>query len=118
MFYVINRGIYRYFTEERDYIKKKWLISIIVIGIILGLWPIGGIPKQVAKISGINYVSRHFPEMRLERIGVEWADVYGDYLITFKGIDKNTCSCAIGSKCFLVSMGQGLFAIESNCTEN
>ena len=56
--------------------------------------------------------------MQLERIGVEWADVYGDYLITFKGIDENTYSCVIGPKYFPVSMGQGLFAIESDYTEN
>lgn len=104
-------------VDKRIYTRSVYKLRF-NIGINLGLWLTGIIPKQVAKISGINYVSKHFPEMQLERIGVEWADVYGDYLITFKGIDENTYSCVIGPKYFPVSMGQGLFAIESDYAEN
>lgn len=52
--------------------------------------------------------------MQLECVGVEYADAYGDYLITFKGTNENTYSCVIGPTYFPVSMGQGLFAIESD----
>lgn len=98
--------------------KKKWIIPILIIGIIIVFWFTGIIPKQIAKLSGTNYVNKHFPEMQLECIDVEYADVYGDYLITFKGTNDNTYSCVIGPKYFPVSLGQGLFSIESDYTEN
>lgn len=98
--------------------KKKWLIPIVIISIIIALWFIGIIPKQIAKVSGINYVNEHFPKMQLDYVGIEWADVYGDYLITFKDPDEKTYSCVIGPKYFPVSMGQGLFVIESDYKEN
>ena len=98
--------------------KKKWVIPIVIIGVIIVLWFTGIIPKQIAKISGTSYVKEHFPEMQLECVGVEYADVFGDYLIEFKDKDGNTYSCVIGPKYFPVSMGQGLFAIESDYAEN
>ena len=98
--------------------KKKWVIPIVIIGVIIVLWFTGIIPKQIAKISGTSYVKEHFPEMQLECVGVEYADVFGDYLIEFKDKDGNTYSCVLGPKYFPVSMGQGLFAIESDYAEN
>ena len=97
---------------------KKWAIPIVVMGIIVALWFTGIIPKQIAKISGTGYVNHRFPEMQLECVNVEYADVYGDYLITFNGPNENTYSCVIGPKYFPVSMGQGLLAIESDYAEN
>jgi len=97
--------------------KKNWLIPVAIIGIIIVLWFTGIIPKQIAKISGTSYVNKHFPEMQLECVGVEYADVYGDYLITFKGTNENTSRCVIDSKYFPVYIGQGLFAMESDYAE-
>ena len=98
--------------------KKKWLFTIIIIVVIAIFWCVGIIPKQIAKIAGTNYVEDHFPEMQLECTGVEWADVYGDYLITFKDNTGNTYSCVIGPAFFPVFLGQGLFAIEDYYSEN
>ncbi len=98
--------------------KKKWIIPTVIIGIIVVQWFAGIIPKQIAKIAGTSYVNNRFPEMQLECVDVEYADVYGDYLITFKSTNENTYSCVIGPKYFPVSMGQGLFAIESDYAEN
>lgn len=98
--------------------KKKWLIPIVTIGVIVVLWFTGIIPKQIAKISASSYVDSHFPEMQLEYVGVEYADVYGDYLITFRSTDETAYSFVIGPKYFPVSPGQGLFAIESDHAEN
>lgn len=98
--------------------KKKWVIPIVIIGVIIVLWFTGIMPKQIAKISGTTYVNKNFPEMQLEYVGVEYADVYGDYLITFKGANGNTYSCVIGPKYFPVYMGQGLFAIQSDYADN
>ncbi len=96
---------------------KKWLIPIAIIGIIAALWLGGVIPKQIARISGTSYVEKHFPEMQLECTGVEYADVYGDYLISFQDKDGNTYSCVIGPEYLPISLGQGLFAIESDYAE-
>lgn len=98
--------------------NKKWFIPVAILGVIAVLWFTGIIPKQIAKISGTSYVNDHFPEMQLQCVGVEYAEAYGDYLITFKGADENTYSCVIGPKYFPVSLGQGLFAIESDYAES
>ena len=98
--------------------KKKWLIPIVIIGGIIVLWFTGIIPKQIAKISGTTYVNEHFPEMQLECVGVEYADVFGDYLIEFKEKAGNTYSCVIGPSLFPCSLGQGLFEIQEYYAEN
>lgn len=98
--------------------KKKWIIPIIIITVVAALWLTGIIPMQIAKISGTNYVKTHFPEMQLECVGVEYADVFGDYLISFKDKDGNQFSCVIGPEFLPVSLGQGLFNIESYYAEN
>ena len=98
--------------------KKIWLIPIVIIAVIVVLWFTGIIPKQIAKISGTNYVNEHFPEMQMECVDVEYADVFGDYLIKFKDKGGNTYSCVIGPYLFPISLGQGLFAIEEHYTEN
>jgi len=54
----------------------------------------------------------------LECTDVEWADTYGDYLITFNGTDESVYCCVIGPKYLPVSLGQGLFAIESDYAKN
>lgn len=54
----------------------------------------------------------------MECTDVEWADTYGDYLITFNGTDESVYSCVIGPKYLPVSLGQGLFAIESDYAKN
>ena len=84
-----------------------------IIGMILVLWLTGVIPKQIARIAGTSYMNRNFPEMQLKFVRVEFAPVLGDYLITFKGADENTHNCVIGPKYLPVSLGQGLFAIQS-----
>ena len=98
--------------------KKLWLIPVVAIIIIATLWLTGVIPMQIAKISGTSYVEEHFPEMQLECVGVEYANVFGDYLIEFKDKDGNTYSCVIGPSLFPCSLGQGLFAIEDYYAEN
>lgn len=98
--------------------KKIWLIPVALIVLIAVLWLTGLIPKQIARIAGTNYVKEHFPKMELEYKGVEWADVYGDYLISFEDKDGNKYSCVIGPALFPTSLGQGLFEIQSNYAEN
>lgn len=97
---------------------KKWLIPLAIIGIIAALWLGGVIPKQIAEIAGTNYVQTHFPEMQFKCTGVEYADVYGDYLISFTAKDGTPYSCVIGPEFLPISMGQGLFAIESDYEEH
>lgn len=98
--------------------KLKRAITVVVIAIIAVLWFSGVAPMQVAKISGERYVNERFPKMQLECVGLEYADAYGAYLISFKGKGENIYSCVIGPKYFPVYIGQGLFAIESDYAEN
>lgn len=98
--------------------KKIWLIPVGAIFIIVALWFTGIIPMQIAKISGTNYVNKHFPEMQMECVDVEYADVFGDYLIAFKDKGGNTYSCVIGPYLFPSSLGQGLFEIQEYYAEN
>ncbi len=103
---------------KRDHMKKnKRLIPIVILVLIIALWVTGFIPKQIARISGTSYVNKHFPEMKLECIGVGYASVLGDYLITFRSINDDTYTCVIGPKFFPVQMGQGLFALKSDYKE-
>ena len=97
--------------------RKKWLIPVLILAVAVALWITGLIPKQIAKTSASSYVNEHFPEMQLECTGVEWADVYGDYLVTFKSSFGDTYSCVIGPRFFPISLGQGLFSIESDYAE-
>ena len=106
--------------KERCAKKKKRLIALVVIGIIVGLWfgESAIIPRVIAKISGKNYMQEHFPEMKLQCLDVEWADVYGSYLIRFRDPSDSTYySCVMGPKYFPVSIGQGLIAIENDYVE-
>lgn len=98
--------------------KKVYLILIAAIVIFAVLWLSGIVPKKIAEISGTHYVKEHFPEMRLECVNVEWADVYGDYLITFQDKDGSIYSCVIGPSIFPCRLGQGLFEIQEHYTEN
>lgn len=98
--------------------KKIWLIPVACLALIAVLWFSGLIPKQIARIAGTNYVKEHFPEMELECVDVEWADVFGDYLISFKDKDGNEYSCVIGPTLFPTSLGQGLFAISDYYNEH
>ena len=97
--------------------KKKLLIFVGIIGIVSLLWFGGLIPKQIAWIAGTRYVDTHFPEMKLECVRVEYSDAFGDYLIFFKSESGVEYSCVIRPEIFPVSLGQGLFALESDYAE-
>ena len=55
--------------------------------------------------------------MELKCTGVEYADVFGDYLIAFEGKNGNRYSCIISPKILPFSLGQGLYEIESDYEE-
>lgn len=93
---------------------KKWLLPAVLTVILAALWLTGIIPKQIARLAGTSYVEKHFPEMQLECVGVEYAKAFGDYLISFEDKHGTAYSCVIGPELFPVSLGQGLFAIESD----
>jgi len=98
--------------------KKKWVIPVVIVCITAVLWFTGVIPQQIARISGTRYVNEHFPEMQLKCVNVEYASVFGDYLITFEDKDKNIYSCVIGPDLFPISLGQGLFEIQEYYADN
>lgn len=97
---------------------KRLMILGVILVLILALWLTGIIPMQIAKIAGTSYVSNHFPEMELECIGVEYADVFGDYLIAFQDKKGNRYSCVIGPELLPITLGQGLPVIEAEYETN
>ena len=98
--------------------KKKIIIFIIIVVLIIaGLWIVGVIPKQIAKIYATNYMKNNFPKMQLEYVSIEWSQYHDNYIITFKDKDNNIYSCTIGSKYFPVNLGQGLFEVEETYRE-
>lgn len=97
--------------------KNQWLIPVLVFTVIILLWTIGIIPMGIARLSGAIYVKQYFPEMELKYTGVEYADVFGDYLIAFEAKNGNRYSCVISPKILPISLGQGLFEIESDYAE-
>ena len=98
--------------------KRSRLICFVLIVIIAGFWFSGMIPIQIAKIAGISHVKKHFPEMGMECIGVEYAAAFGDYLIAFKDRKGKIYSCVIGPEFFPVSIGQGYDVILGEYEEN
>ena len=104
-----------------EHSRKKKINRVIlwaILGAVIILWCGGVIPKQIARLAGTHYVRTHFPEMQFTCTGVEWAQVYGDYLISFTARDGSTYSCVIAPALFPVSLRQGRFAIESDYAEN
>ena len=107
------------YDEERGIsVKKKyWLIPLLTIVIVAGLWfgEYSIIPRQIA---GTVYVKEHFPEMKLQCVGVNSADSYGNFtIILWDRRDSTYYPCLIGPKYFPVSIGEGLSAIESDYVE-
>lgn len=98
--------------------KNQWLIAVLIFTVIILLWTIGIIPKGIiARLAGTIYVKQYFPEMELKCTGVEYADVFGDYLIAFEAKNGNRYSCVIRPKILPISLGQGLSEIESDYEE-
>lgn len=91
---------------------NEWRTLVIIVMIVAGLWFSGIVPEWIARIAGTSYVKKTFPEMQLECINIEYADVYGDYLILFEDKDGNTYGCTIGPALFPIKLGQGLYSME------
>ena len=96
--------------------KKKIIIIMIILAlvIILGLWISGIIPKQIAKISAINYLKKNFPKKQYEYVNIEWASSFGGYSIKFKDEKGKEVGFIMPYKYFPISPGQGTFALEES----
>ena len=97
--------------------KTRIILLVVCFILIIVLWYLGIIPKQIGKIYGTYYMYRHFPEWKVKYEYIEWDKYFGSYVISF--IDKNgdNRGCLIGPKYFPVSMGQGIFALEEEYRE-
>ena len=96
--------------------KKKIIIIMIILAlvIILGLWISGIIPKQIAKISAINYLKKNFPKKQYEYVNIEWSSSFGGYSIKFKDEKGKEVGFIMPYKYFPISPGQGTFALEES----
>jgi len=95
--------------------KRNIIITVIIIlFIIIGLWVSGIIPKQIARISAINYLKKNFPEKQYEYVDIEWSSSFGGYLIKFKDENNKIIGFIMPYKYFPISPGQGTFALEDS----
>lgn len=94
--------------------NKKIIIIIIILGVILGLWISGIIPKQIAKISATNYLKNNFPEKQYEYVSIEWNSSFGGYSIKFKDENDKIIDFLMNNKYFPVTPGQGTFGLEDS----
>ena len=94
--------------------KKKiiFIIMVIVLAIIIGLWISGIIPKQIAIISASNYLKNNLPKKQYEYVSIEWNSYFDGYSISFKDENGKQIGFFMNGKYFPVSVGQGIFAIE------
>lgn len=91
--------------------KKRMIIVAIIVILILVLEISGIIPKQIGIIYGTWYMNKNFPEWQLKFVNIEYAKYFGDYSITFIDKNGNRRGCLIGPKYFPVFMGQGIFGM-------
>lgn len=96
--------------------KKRIIIIaiIIILVVILGLWISGIIPKQIAKISAINYLKKNFSEKQYEYVDIEWSSSFGGYLIKFKDENDKIVGFLMNNKYFPITPGQGTFELEDS----
>ena len=96
--------------------KKRIIIVtiIIILVIILGLWISGIIPKQIARISAINYLKKNFPEKQYEYVDIEWSSSFGGYSIKFKDENNKIIGFLMNNKYFPITPGQGTFGLEDS----
>ena len=64
------------------------VISMIFLLIII-LWIIGVIPKNIGKNVAINYVKSNYPEMNLKYNNIEFSKEYGNYIVSFSDKKNN-----------------------------
>ena len=97
--------------------NKKIIITVIIIiifTVILGLWISGIIPKEIARISATNYLSKNFPKLPLEYESIEWSSSFGGYLIKFKDRNNKSYSFIMNNRFFPDSLGQGLYGFQES----
>lgn len=96
--------------------KKRIIIVtiIIILVIILGLWIIEIIPKQIARISAMNYLKNNFPEKQYEYVDIEWSSSFGGYSIKFKDENDKIVGFLMNNKYFPINPGQGTFGLEDS----
>lgn len=98
--------------------KKMIIVTIMLILIfILVLWISGIIPKQIARISAINYLKNKFPKIQLDYVDIEWNSSFGGYTIRFKDQNNETFSFIMNNRYFPIALGQGLFGFEEKYRE-
>lgn len=79
------------------------VISMIFLLIII-LWIIGVIPKNIGKNVAINYVKSNYPEMNLKYNNIEFSKEYGNYIVSFSDKKNNIYNFKLNYKYFPVSV--------------
>lgn len=68
--------------------KRNIIIVIFAVLILIAiLWISGIIPRQIGKISAINYVQNNYPDRNLKFLRIDFSSAHGDYFAMFE--DEN-----------------------------
>lgn len=79
--------------------KRNLFISIMtIITLIAVLWVGGIIPKQIGKITAINYVQNNYSDKNLEFISMDFSPAHGSYFARFEDKEGNTYNFEIINK--------------------
>ena len=71
--------------------KRNLIISILlIVALIAVLWAGGIIPKQIGRITAINYVQENYADKNLEFISMDFSPAHGSYFARFEDGEGNT----------------------------
>lgn len=93
--------------------KKIIIIAILlIIGVVLGLWISGIIPKQIARVYATNYLEKTFPKIELDYVDIGWNANLDGYLIRFKDKNEESYEFIISNRYLPIIISQGLFEFQ------
>lgn len=81
-------------------INTKRLAIVYVIALIIILWISGIIPKQIGKISAINYVKTNYPDKNLCFLNIDYSPIHNSYFVSFKDLDGRVYNFELHSRYF------------------
>ncbi len=80
--------------------RKTCCLSILIICLILLSWISGAVPRQVGKITAINYVQKNHADKHLEFRHITYSSAHGSYFAEFESRDGEIYSFELHSKYF------------------
>jgi|LSQX01.1.fsa_nt_gb hypothetical protein len=71
--------------------KRNIIIVVFAVLILIAIiWISGIIPRQIGKISAINYVQKNYPDRNLKFLRMDFSSAHGDYFAMFEDENEKT----------------------------